>query len=215
MVDESLTRDEFVKSFDNVLQYVKKIEGKNTKDFQDMQGQFETMAAELKDGTAANVETLKQEVNSLVASHIYEMSNTISQIQTEHSQHGETLNAVEQRIAAIEEAAPATETKIVEQAKEAVRPLIPVKVDPETGQSIVDKINALDTEEDLDKIDWKHIKGFPEATKETKKNPSGGSGKYMPGQNININANIVSLSIPVQPTAPSNPSLNDLWIDNS
>lgn len=85
------------------------------------------------------------------------------------------------------------------------------------GADIVDQINELDTSEE-NQIDAKHIKNLP---KPPKPSGTGGAGikGVTAGTNISVDTNpyfpTVTLNIPVQPTAPSNPVLNQLWIDNS
>lgn len=92
---------------------------------------------------------------------------------------------------------------------EAKIPKIPEPTPADTGEDIIEKINALDTKNSKNKIDAKHIKNLPKG--------GGSVGMAYPtaGQNIAVNGRTVSLRIPIQSTAPSNPILNDLWIDNS
>lgn len=109
-----------------------------------------------------------------------------------------------------EDGKSANEIQIIEQVISKLPP--PITLD--NGEQIVDKINALPTEDDEDKIDFSHIKNvhLPEKVKNS---GTGGSGKYVAGQNIKLDLNIVSLNIPIQPTAPSNPQIGDFWVDSS
>lgn len=96
----------------------------------------------------------------------------------------------------------------------------------ETGASIVEKINSLEIKEEL-QIDSSHIKNLPEFVK--KEVGKGGAtiarwGRIrgnLPDQEdlqTELDTKIVGVNthkITVSPTAPSDPALNDLWVDTS
>ncbi len=93
---------------------------------------------------------------------------------------------------------------------EAKIPTLPDPVILDEGAEIVEKINELDTDDDDLKIDASHIKNLPKQNVGPR-----GMGHPIAGQNIKVSGQVISLDIPVQPTPPSNPGLDMLWIDNS
>lgn len=208
LLSESLTREEFVKSFENVTNFVKKIESNNNAQFQTIQQKFGDLSSGLTKGNSANFEGLKAEANRYVRLQMELLKKTNTALVEQHKQR---MLAVDEKLATVQDGKPADETKITEQITEKLKALIPAEKENETGQTIVDKINELPTDDDDDKIDYSHLKNVPKE----KKNPSGGSGKYMGGRNIKVDVNIVSLDISIQPTAPDNPVVGMLWIDNS
>lgn len=111
----------------------------------------------------------------------------------------------------VEKLVPTLDFSPIEWRLDQIEGKIP-KVPPQlTREQIRDSLEVLKGEE---RLDASAIKNLPKMIKETK-GEKGGYAHAMGGRNIEVSGSVINLNIPVQPTAPENPVLNMLWIDNS
>lgn len=110
-------------------------------------------------------------------------------------------------------------TKKVATSVRAVEKKIPVVPEPKevTPVEVRDKLESLNGEE---RLDASAIKNLPKAVKTVTSSMgvgAGGISGIMAGTNIAVDANpytpMVTLDITVSSTAPSNPVVNELWIE--
>jgi hypothetical protein len=117
------------------------------------------------------------------------------------------------------------QVRVIEQrVKDTPAPVVQT-IDP-SGEEIVDKINALPTNDDKLKIDAKHIKNLPKGGPTAIWGTNGIRG-ITEGDNIRVTETISEYPtvdftgytglthITVGPTAPANPNLYDLWVDTN
>lgn len=210
--------DDVEKLFGAALEAVAKVK-------QDILSMLDTRGGELSQETDGVYQKLK-----VVHNNVLKLSKKMDQGEAKSTK---SLDAAVKRlakdIAAVQAMIPVMPDLTPIEAEirrvEAKIPTIP-EMTTDTGAEIVDKVNALPTNDDKLKIDAKHIKNLP-------KNGGGGiwgvSGikGITPGSNIGVEE-VVSeyptvsflgytgvTHITVGPTAPSNPNLYDLWVDTA
>ena len=75
MVSDSLTKEDFVTSFENVVNYVKRIEKKTDADFTALKANLESLARKIQSDTTGDVETLKKDALGIVEIAVTNMMN--------------------------------------------------------------------------------------------------------------------------------------------
>lgn len=173
LASEGLTRDEFIAAFKAILEHVKKVEGelKTTID-----SKLKDADSEIKDA-AEIVKKTREELNQIVSETREANETTLSSLRKRAIEAMESLFAkmrVNEKLAEVEsrfeEVAITYAGRIadlddriatVPEAEEIIsRALDMIPEKEETGEEIVDKINALSTDPE-NQIDASHIKNLP------------------------------------------------------
>lgn len=79
MMDESLTKEDFVKSFENVIAYVKKIEDKTATDVQNLKATLESLAEKLRRDTTDDITAFQAEASVAISSQMKSMTEDYAQ----------------------------------------------------------------------------------------------------------------------------------------
>lgn len=169
MVNESLTREEFVANFSTVIEAIKVakkelaklVDAKTDKavtELEDFLSEAKKTLAKIENDNQAGLSTIKKWALEKVST-LYANSNIEKLVY-------DKLSEVDAKM--IEMKVPDTATIALEASKLALNEVLPKIPDninleqelPKYGQNIVDSINLLSTEDDQDKIDIEHIKGL-------------------------------------------------------
>lgn len=215
LVDESISKEDFIASFENVVNLVLEMRDNNDKEIKLLQRNFSSMSQELKNDTVLDVSALKQQVNSIVGKKLQDMIVA----------HETKMLNLEKRVANIrdgEAGKDADEEKIVSE--------VLAQIPEESGLGIVRKVNALPLTSSRYKIDASHIKNLPKLIKSTGKQMLVGGIRFLEQlvdvsilptkkrQDLLIQYNTTNnrwengVALTVSTTAPSNPEVNDLWV---
>jgi hypothetical protein len=157
------SREEFTKAFEAAIALIVKSETKlvdkidrkqseNTKEIESLKGDVQKALVQMKEATDSTFVQLKKRSMDSIENLFLKMRLG--------DRFDSLVGEFENKIQGMERTISAVPTK------EEFLALIPKVEEPkeETGEQIVDKINALSTENDVDKIDAVHIKNLPEAT---------------------------------------------------
>lgn len=168
-LNDGLTRDEFVSAFKAVTDYVKGIKSVTENDLQAIKEAVDKAISRIESTSTSKLSDVKTELQKSV-------DDTMSKMMLEHESMMAECDAKMGEMEDGEDGEDADEERVIE---EVLKRIPPVKVESETGETIVDKINALPTDEDSLKIAIEHIKGLEDRLKrmeEYASRPSNGTG---------------------------------------
>ena len=170
LVDESLTREEFTKAFEEILNVVVKTQTKNKEEIEEMWKVYENMCVSMKEKSATDLEALKKKVTDYCTKEMGGMMK----------EHEEAMSAIEDKLTTVRDGKDADEEQIVKDVLAQIPPPLP-EVTPE---QVRDKLETLKDDERLDKS---AIKGLQEEIKELKEMISkvGSARVAMGGPNAN------------------------------
>jgi hypothetical protein len=146
MDSEALTRDEFVKNFKQVLDFVVKIKEQNGKDFETMKEQINSAIETLKEDNGSDISEVKKMCTEMM-----------DKMMTEHEKKMKAMDDKMDSITQPENGMDADEEKVMEMVLAKIPPA--KELQPETPEIIRDKLESLTGEERLDKS---AIKGLEE-----------------------------------------------------
>ena len=152
MKQDHLGKADFTDAFKNVIAFIKKIEARNKKEFQDINKALTDFSNKLKDDNNTNVSELKDSTKNYV-------SGVISKLESEHAKLKEM---VDKKLAEVVDGKDADEDRILENLKAQVHlPTIDELKDdlPKLGKQVRDSLELLDGEE---RLDVSAIKGLKE-----------------------------------------------------
>lgn len=160
IVDESITRQEFIDSFKAVHDFVKRIEDKNNTELDSIKSEFKALSILVKEDSTNEVEGLKSQVNSLVNTHLVNVTKDIEK----------KIADIDAKLLEIKDGDDGEDGESVE-IEEVISEVLNRIPEPpiDTPNSIANKLETLKGE---DRLDAKAIKNLPEFIE----NKSQGSG---------------------------------------
>lgn len=178
----------------------REVEGKIKRGLQQMAEQHNKVFVEMEEGKAVTQENASEIVNQMVEKANKRIDKLIAEVKALMPKDGEPGK-------------DADVNEVIEAVLQKIKLPEYKELQPDTGEEIVAKINEMEGEEN--KIDASRIKNLPKAKAQMSgmvgvKNVT--STTFTVTDTANFNKDI---SIPIQPTAPSNPHEGMLWIDNS
>ena len=186
--EEVPTRQEFVDSFKNVIDYVKKMEGTLSKDISDIADTLKKLADQVKADTSSSIEEVK-----LTASQLKQLERTIEKSVTDK------MASVDAKMDSVKDGQDADEEKIVS----SVLSMMPTPKDgsPDTSEQIRNKLETL---KDEDRLDASAIKGLEKLIKKQKVNnvmtpaviPTGGGVVKAYDLSTSLNGVLTTFSLP-------------------
>lgn len=168
--NNTLSKEDFLKAFENVVKFVKTLEQRNMADFEAIKKLMTAFMDKSKGDNDSNFGSLKSELNSLLSSRMDEII----------SSHQTKLKELDDRLQTLKDGKDADEEVIVDKV------LSKIKL-PEQKQIILDDAfeirNKLETLNGDDRLTMKAIDGLEEAIDELKKKPAvvGGGGGFSVG----------------------------------
>lgn len=150
VVNESITKQEFVTSFKAVLDFVKQIDAKNTAEFDNIKVQFKHLANTLKTDNESELDQLKALVNSTMKDAMAEM---MVECDAKMQQMDMKMSAMRDGIDGLD-GKDADEKKVMEMVLAKIPP-----AEPNEPLDIVDKLESLKGDY---RLDASAIKNLPE-----------------------------------------------------
>lgn len=80
LVDESITKEDFVKSWEGVISFIKKIEQRNNLELELLQQRFDEFSKKITDDTTSGISELKQQVKDFISTQITKITNKLNSI---------------------------------------------------------------------------------------------------------------------------------------
>lgn len=157
---DTLTKEEFVKSFENVVNLIKKIEKKNIEEFNAIREALTKFQDKLKNDTGQNVESLKSEVNKLVTEKLSNLTQ----------EYENRMAAIDDKVLSVKDGQDADEEIIVNKvlSKIKVPTIDEIKNDlPIMSEQVRDALELLQGDE---RLTIEAISGLQEALEEIKGN---------------------------------------------
>lgn len=160
MVDESLTKEEFVASFKNLIDFVKRVQTKSDADFSGLRKEMIALQKQLLDENAEDSNELREQLKDITARLVSNVTDMMDKMNKSHKEW-------EKRINSIKNGQDADEEKITKRVVTEVSTIIPKIEDieknlPKLGKPIRDSLELLQGDERLDKS---AIKGLDEELK--------------------------------------------------
>lgn len=208
----TITEEDFVASFKLVTDFIKQSNNATAQVLEEVFGRLDTFAEKLKGDTDQDRKLVKQAVGQAMA-----------ELRIGLDDQGASQNAkIDARLAHLKDGEPGKAADPEAILEEVLKRIPPASaLEPETPNGIVEKVNKSSL-----MIMKERIEGLVDALR-----MAGANANSMPittmfvngkrGKNITFNNAIsngtdtINISIPVQPNAPSNPTLNQLWIDST
>lgn len=192
MVNEGLTKEEFVKSFATILDFVKKSSEKNDKDFEKLKSEITVVFGRMKSNIESELSSLTEESKSSILKEIERCEAMMSEHYSTMDSFEEKMLVFEKRIKSIKDGQDADEGKIIKQVSESLVSKIPsideIEKDlPRLGEAIRDGLELLKGDERLDKSAVKGIEEIEKAIEELKRRKTtiiGGGGGSQGGGRI-------------------------------
>jgi hypothetical protein len=159
MDEDSLTKEDFLKAFQNVVELVKKMQSKNQEEFALIQENFKLMSEKMRGDNVSSVSELKSQANDFVSGEIRRMRMELDA----------KLTAIDEKMASVQDGEDG-ETIIGPAGKDG---------SPDTPEQVRDKLEKLSGDE---RIDASAIKGLEKGANITDKRISligGGRGVYL------------------------------------
>lgn len=149
LVNESISRQEFIDSFKAVHDFVKRIEDKNDKEFGDIKNQFIALSELVKNDTTSEVESLKDKLTSLVNTHLVSVTKDLEQ----------KLSEVDSKLLEIRNGEDGKDGESVDKEEVILDVLKRIPEPPiDTAESIANKLETLKGD---DRLDASAIKNLP------------------------------------------------------
>lgn len=171
MDEDTLTKEDFLAQFENVLKMVKKIEEQNIQAIYMMKGTIDKLSEQVKVETKDKTEMSKQEMMDYCTKEMERMMKT----------HEDKMKAIDAKLEEVKDGEPgqdADEESIIERVKESLLEPVTNKVGeslPALATSVRDALELLQGDE---RLDVEAIKGLKEMIDEIKAKPLGGGGGF-------------------------------------
>jgi len=151
---DQLTKEDFVKSFEGVINFIKKIEKRNNLEIELLKQKFDEFSKKTSDTNIADVAGLKKQVTDYVMAEMKRMSG----------EHNQIMEMVKNKMAEIRDGKDADEKQIVKNV------ISQIKL-PEQKEVILDNAgqlrDKLETLKEDDRLDKSAIRGLEEALKKS------------------------------------------------
>jgi hypothetical protein len=167
--ENPLTRADFVKAFDQVIAFIKKIELKNLEDIRRLDRTLTGVVNKLKDDATNDIGELKKQVNSLIAEKINKLT----------SEYERKMEAVDDRLMEIKDGKDADEIVIAEKASKMAQDGFLASMPsilPKLGLLIRDGLELLQGGERLEISAIKDLREELDRLKEERRLGGGGGG---------------------------------------
>ncbi len=163
MEEEELTKAEFKKAFNAVINYVKKIETQNKTEMMKIMNRIEKAAKDLKGGNESSTAELTKKIDQLTTKKLGDVDSTLKR----------ALEAVSLRLSQVRDGKDADEEKVSQSVLERVLEPAVEKIVEEMPEGVRDALESLQGD---DRLDVSAIKGLKDLIKE--KMPIGGGGGF-------------------------------------
>jgi hypothetical protein len=169
MMDESLTKQEFVDSFENVIKYVKKIETSNQIDIAAIKQVADDLLTKLKDDANVTLSELKQKSFEYTKIKLSAAELVSEAVEALNNAFYRQMEGVDKKLAAVKNGKDADENKIIESVLAQIPPVV---LPPE--QFGEDFRNALEALPDGDKLSIEAIQDLQKYLDEIREAQSSG-----------------------------------------
>jgi len=149
MEDDHLGKEEFIKSFESVVQLIQKMQIKNQEEITELQNLYETTVVSLKDKNRTDIAEVKEQV----------MSYCMKEMENMMTAHTEKMEAMDAKIASVVNGKDADEVKIVQDVLTQIKLPEYKETVLDTPEQLRDKLESL---EGGDRLDKDSIKGLQE-----------------------------------------------------
>jgi hypothetical protein len=166
LIESTLTKDEFLRNMQEIMKFLVNMQKQTEKDVSTMKAELDSFAQSLKEDNGTDLSTIKAQCEKMVGKMM--------------SEHASKMQAIDEKMDSIQDGDPgadADEEKVMEMVLAKIPPA--KELEPETGETIVDKINELPIEE-KDQIGVEHIKGLLDRIEKLEARPIGGGGRGAP-----------------------------------
>lgn len=152
--EDSLTKEEFVRSFELVIKTIKDLQKTNNDEFDAIKQTVDILSEKLKTDNETDLGALKYQMNEAVCDYCDKMD----------IKYTEAMRKIDAKLSTIENGKDADETRIVATVLAQIPPA--KELSPETPEGIRDKLETL---KDDDRLDKSAIRGLREEIDELKK----------------------------------------------
>ena len=140
VIEEGVTKEEFVKAFESLVSYVLKIEKRNNLEIESLKTNFSDTIEKIRGIVDATISELKGRVNNIfVGERLDEMHKSIK----------DKLSSVDERMSTVRDGKDADENRIMEGVMKKIR--VPKDGSPDTPADIRNKLETLEGDNRLDK----------------------------------------------------------------
>lgn len=162
--EDSLTKEEFVRSFELVIKTIKDLQKTNNDEFDAIKQTVDILSEKLKTDNETDLGALKYQMNEAVCDYCDKMD----------IKYTEAMRKIDAKLSTIENGKDADETRIVATVLAQIPPAIePI---PETPEIIRDKLETLKEDERLDKSAIKGLREEIEELRSLISSKKGGGG---------------------------------------
>ena len=140
VIEEGVTKEEFVKAFESLVSYVLKIEKRNNLEIESLKTNFSDTIEKIQGIVDATISELKGRVNNIfVGERLDEMHKSIK----------DKLSSVDERMSTVRDGKDADENRVMEGVMKKIR--VPKDGSPDTPLDIRNKLETLTGDNRLDK----------------------------------------------------------------
>lgn len=140
VIEEGVTKEEFVKAFESLVSYVLKIEKRNNSEIESLKDDYKKVIGMIRGNVDATISELKGKVDTVfVGERLNEMQKSIN----------EKLSSVDERMSTVRNGKDADEERVKFEVLRNIR--IPKDGSPDTPSDIRNKLETLEGDNRLDK----------------------------------------------------------------